>query len=285
MRTADNRIASVLDLYARSLAPSRSEGEVRAITRTVFHERLGLDALQLELHKQRTLSESELLKVYEPLERLEAGEPLQYILGYTWFHGSRLEVTPAVLIPRPETEELVERIAVSGIAPRRIVDVGTGSGCIALALKQLFPEAEVQAIDKSPDALAVARRNAAITGLQVEWVEADILDPATGLSAGTDLVVSNPPYVPASEADGLAPWVRDREPHLALFVPDDDPLLFYRVVGGKAIHALVPGGHLWFEGHHRHIAEVPPLLRTIGYHRVELLPDAGGTPRFVHAIA
>src|SRR5690606_37236047 len=134
MRIADNRIASVLGLYRSELASRYSESEARAIARAVFHDRMGLDAAGLELHKDDVLSESELLRVYDPVRRLAAGEPLQYVLGTVHFHGLTLEVAPGVLVPRPETEELVELIVRSGIAPRRIVDIGTGSGCIAIAL-------------------------------------------------------------------------------------------------------------------------------------------------------
>src|SRR5690606_5019796 len=142
MRTGDNRVATVIEFYQRELTDRFPEGEVKAIVRAVFNVRLGWDAMDLELRKQEALSESELLEVYLPLKRIRSGEPLQYILGRTNFHGLEIEVRPGVLIPRPETEELIELIVRSGYRPKKIVDIGTGSGCIALALKKEFPSAE-----------------------------------------------------------------------------------------------------------------------------------------------
>jgi release factor glutamine methyltransferase len=150
MRTGDNRVATVIDLYQRELASIHSEGEVKAMLRIIFQERLGWNAMDLGSRRDDALSESELLQVYLPLKRLRSGEPLQYVLGTADFHGLRLEVGPGVLVPRPETEELIELILRSGIRPGSIVDIGTGSGCIALALKKEFPESTVTGIDVSP---------------------------------------------------------------------------------------------------------------------------------------
>lgn len=284
MRVANNRIATILGLYRTELAGLYSESEAKAIARTVFHERMGMDAARLELHKQDVLSESELLKVYDPIKRLAAGEPLQYVLGQVHFHGLVLEVAPGVLIPRPETEELVEHITRSAIKPIHIVDIGTGSGCIALALKRAFPHAQVMGIDVSDAALAIARRNGERNGLEVEWVLADVLDPAFTLPEGTDLVVSNPPYVPRSEEEGLTEQVRAHEPHLALFVEDPDPLLFYRRIGELAVATLGTGGELWFEGHYKHTPATGGSLRGMGFTAVEVLQDLSGNHRFIHAV-
>lgn len=284
MRVADNRIATVLGLYRTELAPLYSESEARAIARTVFHERMGLDAAALEMRRHDALSESELLRVYDPIRRLAAGEPLQYVLGTVHFHGLALEVAPGVLIPRPETEELVDLIVRSGRKPRRIVDIGTGSGCIALALKRAFPQAEVTGIDVSGEALAIARRNGTRNGLEVVWTVADVLDPAFTLPEGTDLVVSNPPYVPRSEEEGLTTQVRAHEPHLALFVDDTDPLLFYRRIGELVVATLGIGGELWFEGHYKHTPATGELLRGMGFTAVEVLQDLSGNHRFIHAL-
>jgi len=280
MRIADNRIASVLGLYRSELASRYSESEARAIARAVFHDRMGLDAAGLELHKDDVLSESELLRVYDPVRRLAAGEPLQYVLGTVHFHGLTLEVAPGVLVPRPETEELVELIVRSGIAPRRIVDIGTGSGCIAIALKQAFPQAEVTGIDVSAEALALAERNGVRNGATVRWVRANVLEPAFTLPDGTDLVVSNPPYVPRSEQATLAAQVVDHEPHIALFVEDDDPHLFHRRIASL----VAPGGTVWFEGHHVHAPATGAMLRGMGFSKVDVLPDLSGNHRFIHGL-
>jgi release factor glutamine methyltransferase len=284
VRTADNRVSSVLDLYRAELAVLYEEGEVRAITRAVFNDRLGWDPVEMELKKFVSLSESELLKVYLPLKRLQAGEPLQYVLGQVTFMGLSLAVGPGALIPRPETEELVDRIIRSGVRPRRIVDIGTGSGCIALALKRAFPQAEVTGIDVSAKALVLAKENAERNSLAIDLRMADVLSEAFTIPAGTDMVVSNPPYVPRSEADSLAEQVRDYEPHLALFVDDSDPLLFHRRIAEAAFGVLPEGGTIWFEGHYQHAAGVGELLSTAGWSQVMVEKDLSGNPRFIHAV-
>lgn len=284
MRTADNRVGSVLEQYKLQLADRYSSGEVMAIARTVFADQLGWDAARFHLDQHQALSESELLKVYMPLKRLRTGEPLQYVLGAVEFHGMRLHVGPSVLIPRPETEELVELILASRKQRLRILDIGTGSGCIALALKRALPEAEVFGLDVSEAALAVARRNAEQLGLEVNWVHEDILSEASRLPTQLDLVVSNPPYVPLKDRAGMSEQVVDHEPHLALFVRDEDPLLFYRAIAGKAWDGLVLGGELWFEGHHQHAAGTVAMLAGLGYASASVLPDLSGAQRFIHAI-
>ncbi|MBL7951552.1 MAG: peptide chain release factor N(5)-glutamine methyltransferase [Flavobacteriales bacterium] len=254
------------------------------MARVVFQETFGWDAAELDLQRTTALSESELLKVYIPLTRLRAGEPLQYVLGHSWFMGLRLYVGPGVLIPRPETEEMVDLIRQRGSGFGRILDIGTGSGCIALALKKLFPKAVVHGVDVSIEALRIARQNGTDQGLDVFWEHFDVLaDVFTPLGA-LDLLVSNPPYVPRAEEKELETHVRDHEPHLALFVDDDDPLLFYRVIATKGLDMLVPGGELWFEGHYKHAVEVGELLERLGYEKVEVLNDLSGSPRFIHAI-
>lgn len=284
MRTPDNRVGSVIERYRLDLAPLYPDAEVKAIVRTVFHERLGWDASDLELRKQGALSESELLRVYLPLRRLATGEPLQYVLGGTHFLGLRLKVGPSVLIPRPETEELVDHIlADRSQRLRRIVDIGTGSGCIALALKRNRPQAHVVGMDRSEQALRTARENAALNALEVEFVMADALAPGFALPHA-DLVVSNPPYVPRSEAPSLAAHVMEHEPHLALFVPDEDPLVFYRAIATAAAPALPRGGALWFEAHRAHAHGIAALLRGEGWDAVRVLKDLSGHDRFVHAV-
>jgi release factor glutamine methyltransferase len=198
--------------------------------------------------------------------------------------GMKLHVAPGVLIPRPETEELVDLIRQRGRDFGRIMDIGTGSGCIALALKGLFLQAEVYGVEVSEEALRIARRNGIEQGLKVQWEHSDVLAEDTELPGSLDLLVSNPPYVPRAEEPELEAHVRDHEPHLALFVDDADPLLFYRVIATKGLSVLVPGGELWFEGHYNHAVEVGVLLGKLGYEKVEVLNDLSGSARFIHAI-
>lgn len=283
MPVAPNTVDDVLKHYQGDLAALYPKSEIRAITCAIFQDRLGWDASHLMLNRQVSLSEGELLKVCLPLERLRTGEPLQYILGHIDFHGLRILVTPSVLIPRPETEELVELIIRSRTeAPERILDIGTGSGCIALALKKAFPEAYVAGIDTSADALDTAERNASASGLSVEWKKIDVLDVGVELGSA-DLIVSNPPYIPRSEEASLSVNVREHEPHLALFVEDVDPLLFYRVIAQRALTLLPARGELWFEGHHTHTPAVGRMLEDLGYSAVRVLLDLSGSPRFIHA--
>jgi release factor glutamine methyltransferase len=283
VRTPDNKVNSVVQRYRDDLRAQYDEGEVRAIVRSVFAERLGWDPGQMEIRKNDGLSESELLKVYLPLKRIVSGEPLQYVLGEVRFAHLRLKVDRSVLIPRPETEELVERIGEAmRHGPRRILDIGTGSGCIALALKARSPAAEVIGMDVSDEALKTAMLNAALNDLFVEWHKVDVLDGSTVLPAA-DLVVSNPPYIPRDEATTMARHVIDHEPHNALFVPGDDPLLFYRAIGEKAFDTMPAGGVLWFEGHPRTAAEAGTVLRRIGWKDVTVEKDLSGKPRFIRA--
>jgi len=284
MRITDNTVGSMLDLYRSELIGRYDTREATAIARIVFQEAFGWDVAQLEWRKAYSLSGSELLKVYTPLTRLSIGEPLQYVLGHVQFMGLSLKVGPGVLIPRPETEELVDMIGRQGRVFQKILDIGTGSGCIALALKKRFPQAELVGMDISEEALRIARSNAVSNGMDVRWEQNDVLQVDSISADAFDLIVSNPPYVPRSEEPTLASHVREHEPHAALFVEDDDPVLFYRAIGQKATQALVPGGELWFEGHHLHTPEAAAVLRTMGFHDVTVIDDLSGSHRFIRAV-
>lgn len=215
--------------------------------------------------------------------RRASGEPVQYVIGHADFYGLRLAVTPDVLIPRPETEEVVERALalVAGTGTPWVLDIGTGSGAIALAVKHARPDAFVLAADVSAPALEVARANAARLGLDVGFVHADALHPsfADGVPPRFDLVVSNPPYVPAAERDGLQREVRDHEPAVALFVDDADPLAPYRALAGHASRLLAPGGWLVVETHADHGAAVAALFAEAGLADARIEPDLSGCDR------
>jgi release factor glutamine methyltransferase len=283
MAKVQHTVGFVLDSYRSSLSDRYGTGEVRAIARSVFSEILGWDAAQLETRKLEPLDSAEVERLVAALDRLRSGEPLQYVLGHVRFMGLDIAVTPSVLIPRPETEEMVDLIGRHVPLFQRIVDVGTGSGCIAIALRSIFPGAEVVGMDVSLDALAVARANGSSTGMEVEWRAVSILDPGVSLPSRCDLVVSNPPYIPLAEAAGLDEHVRAHEPHIALFVENDDPLLFYMAIAEKAMVALVKGGQLWFEGHHLYASDVGSVLERMGYKDVRVIKDLSGLPRFINA--
>lgn len=229
----------------------------------------------------------EAARVERLVARRAAGEPVQYVLGHADFYGLHLEVSPAVLIPRPETEAVVEE-ALRRLRPFEapwVLDVGTGSGAVALALAHERPDAHVVAADVSAEALAVAAGNAERLGLAVTLVCADALRPAfaDAVPPTFDLVVSNPPYVPAAERAGLQREVRDWEPGGALFVPDADPLVFYRALAGHADRLLRPGGWLVAETHADFGAAVAALWGGAGLEAAEVLPDLAGRDRIAVA--
>lgn len=220
------------------------------------------------------------------LARRMAREPLQYILGYTEFYGLQLQVTPDVLIPRPETEEVVDRALrlIEGIEAPRVLDVGTGSGCIALAIQHERPDATVWACDVSEPALAVARGNAKRHDFDIHFLEADVLadDFVKHAPSTLDLLISNPPYVPRDEAETLPAEVRDHEPAEALFT-SSDPLQFYRTLAHHALRLLAPGGLLVVEIHVRYAEEVVTLFGEVGLTDMRCYMDLARRARIVTA--
>jgi release factor glutamine methyltransferase len=215
---------------------------------------------------------------------------VQYVLGEAEFCGRLFHVAPGVLIPRPETQELCQWMIAtlrSYPTPLSILDIGTGSGCIACTLAAEIPEADVTAWDISETALAIARENAKRTNVHVMFRQVDALQlPANPVPPAThyDLIVSNPPYICERERTAMAPNVLDHEPPLALFVPDDDPLLFYRAIADYARKSLKPGGSLFFEINPLYTQELQALLRAMSYQTIETRNDQFGKPRMIRAI-
>lgn len=281
-------VRSFEGIFRRALLPLHGEGEVRALTRAVFSGKLNIPVPALD--PDRLLTPPEAQELSGILQRLVAGEPVQYVLGHVHFMGLRLAVDARVLIPRPETEELVDLIKHRiPYRPACIVDVGTGSGCIALALKQAFPDAAVTGIDASEGALDVARSNSKVNGLEVQWVQLDALGvelmPFLHRQAqeAPTLIVSNPPYVPLGDKASMQSQVLDHEPHLALFVDDGDPQRFYRAIARAAAGALLPGDELWFEAHYLHARESLAVVLAMGFAQGELIHDLSGNARFIRA--
>lgn len=271
-------------LLKQRLSPLYGDGEATAMTRMAFETYLRWTPVDMVLHEADELPPFVSEKMEAVAARVAAGEPIQYVLGVARFHGHNFKVTPAVLIPRPETEQLVDLIVSENTGTDlRVLDLGTGSGCIAVSLARALKFAQVTAVDISEEALAVARDNAAALKVRVRFERADILTlrPAP---ASLDIVVSNPPYVCRSEAATMEPHVLRHEPHTALFVPDDDPLRHYRAILPFAAAALVPGGRLYLEVNRRYGGEVASLARGGGFDDVRLLNDFAGNPRFVAAV-
>ena len=275
----------------QKLAGSYPKGEIQGFTRLIMEQVCGLQPYQLLLGKGTEISDAEKQRIEEIVGRLQKAEPIQYILGEADFGALRFEVTPAVLIPRPETAELVEQICqdhpASGrpTAPWRILDAGTGSGCIAISLAyRLGARASVTALDISPEALAVARRNATRHQVSLHWIQADLLQERLPDASCWDLIVSNPPYICHREAAEMERNVLDYEPHLALFVPDDDPLLFYRTITHMARRMLREGGALYFEINRAYGKEMLAMMAEEGFCEMEVHKDQFGNERMMKAV-
>ena len=270
--------------YIRSrLQPYYTAEEVSALSRIVCCDLLGQAPTDYYLGKDIVLSPKKEQELEDILQRLSRFEPLQYIEGRTLFLGREFWVAPGVLIPRPETEELVELMLKEIPADARILDVGTGSGCIAISLAKELPDALVTAWDVSPEALSVARANARKLQSNVRFVECDVLACQVDEVGLYDVIVSNPPYVTEAEKADMEPNVLQWEPSLALFVPDDDPLRFYRRIAVLGRDMLADGGRLYFEINRAYGREMVEMLRTMGYVGVRVEKDLSQNDRFVIA--
>lgn len=261
--------------------------EIKAFTRLIMERVCDIQPHQFLLCKDKELSGKEKEEIYNIVDRLTKYEPIQYIFGKTDFYGFEFQVNPSVLIPRPETEELVEMIVREYLGKDvAILDIGTGSGCIAITLKKLLKDADVSAIDISPEALKVAERNAMNNRVSVFFYERNILEPfRTGdsLEEDFDVIVSNPPYVMEKEKAEMEKNVLDYEPQLALFVSDNDPLIYYRNIARFAEQKLKKKGYLYFEINSKLGNEVVEMLRLLEFKNVELIQDLSGNDRFVKA--
>lgn len=259
--------------------------EASLIADMVMESVTGHARTQRLLHGADVLSDQQVSELCRCSDELLRWRPVQYVLGEAWFAGMRLQVDERVLIPRPETEELVEWCLTSSPRiPLRMLDVGTGSGCIALALAKALPMAEVWAADKSRDALAVAAANARETGIDLRLLELDVLDrDAWGALPKIDILISNPPYVLTADKSSIRDNVLQYEPHMALFVEDADPLRFYDAITELALLRLASGGRIYFEVHEEKGPDVQQLLEERGFRDVILRKDLSGRDRMVRA--
>jgi protein-(glutamine-N5) methyltransferase, release factor-specific len=254
------------------------EREAFNIADWVMEHITGAGKVERMMYKNERLDNPELLERYT--RELLAHKPVQYVLNQAWFAGMRFYVNEEVLIPRPETEELVEWVAAEAAPGAAVLDVGTGSGCIAIALKKKMQEVLVYACDVSAGAIAVAEKNAGALGTEVHFIQVDFLDEAEWLTLPkTDVIVSNPPYIPEHNQAAMQPNVLQYEPHVALFVADHDPLLFYRAIAEFA----EPGTRVYVEIHEDWGQQTKALFEGKGFKDVELRKDMQGKHRMVRA--
>ncbi|MGM9782641.1 MAG: peptide chain release factor N(5)-glutamine methyltransferase [Paludibacteraceae bacterium] len=274
---------SVRHQIEKELSDFYPQGELKVLVRMLLQQVAGWSLVDMLTHNDLTLTAAQQMQIADAVDRLKRYEPIQYILGAAEFDGMRLVVDARALIPRPETAELVLLLAETLSPDASVLDIGTGSGCIAVALARRLPQAQVSAYDVSPDALALAVENARNQGVKIDFRQVDILHDAPADAPVFDAIVSNPPYVTDSERASMEANVLDYEPALALFVPDDDPLLFYRAIADFAWTHLSIGGRLFFEINHRFGAEIVMMLRHKGFANCTVQHDAFGKERFVVA--
>lgn len=272
-------IRQTIHLIRDAVEPLYGMHEAEAIARMVVGNRLNFNLSQFVAHYDE---ECEIGCVEQLIAELRQGRPVQYVLGKAEFCERVFNVREGVLIPRPETEELVYRIAESAKSGVRILDIGTGSGAIAISLAKMVEEAKVTAVDISAEALKIARENAEQLGAEVEFIEADALGDLSHLGE-FDIIVSNPPYIPQSDIATMRRNVVDYEPHSALFVPDDDPLKFYRAIARSGRTMLNANGILWFEIYEKLGSEMCAMLKAEGYTRCGIEQDANLKERIVWA--
>lgn len=277
-------INDVFLTYKQSLATIYDAQETEAITLMVLTELLSTSKAAIKAFGDRELTLTQQEELNNILAQLKTGKPLQYALGYTEFYGLKFLVNPATLIPRPETEELVQWVLDSGTGHQNILDIGTGSGCIAISLKKYLPHAQVSAMDISIDALNTAKENAQLNKVEINFIEGDILNLNSEIEIPkSDIIVSNPPYVTLEDKKLMHRNVTDFEPHTALFVPEDDPLIFYKAIANFALANLKEDGLLFFEINESFGKETAQLLIDKGFKEVEIKKDLSGRDRMIGA--
>jgi len=280
-------LKGITEHFKHELSELYPEREISSIMQIITQHFLSWSTAGYLLNRNTELDDQQSAQFLQVLEELKTGKPIQYITGIAHFGGLELHVGPGVLIPRPETEELcllAEKEMLRLHSGTSVLDIGTGSGCIALWMKSRFPSFQVTAMDQSDSALRIAKQNAAHYKLDIEFVKADILDRRE-LFAGRnfDIILSNPPYIPASEKVRMHTNVVNHEPHEALFTPDEDPLIFYRAIALVGKRILTPGGLILTEIHENYGKTVQELFRTSGY-SVSVYPDIHDKQRFVKAV-
>ena len=282
---------TIKDLYRNFLVQLQkiySLSEATAITDWVFEKTASLKRTDILKNPQKEITVKADNLIQEALQELLLHKPVQYVLGEAWFYNMKLKVNEHVLIPRPETEELVEQLIKdrkSKLTDPAILDIGTGSGCIPIAIKKNLPASKVTSIDISEKAIALAKENAALYNASISFAQIDFLDESTWPSLPFfDIIISNPPYIPINEKEKLGKNVTDFEPHLALFVPNHSPLVFYQKIAAFGREHLLPGGKIYVETHEDHAKETAALF-TDKYETVMIKKDMYGKERMIFVTA
>ncbi len=286
MKVPSNLLKTVRDYYVAQLIPLYGSRESAQLVVLLIKHFFGFDKVKMALEPDLRLSESELLQLHFAVKELLNNKPLQYVLGETEFYGRRFITKSGALIPRPETEQLIDLIIDKEKSRKTfsIVDIGTGSGCLAISLALEFPEANVTAFDVSAEALDVARENGALHEVAVDFIKADLLtEKHVYFERQADLIVSNPPYVRHSEQALMRKNVTDWEPSLALFVSDEDPLVFYYALAKLAAEKLNKGGSIWVEINEAFSKEVMAIFDENGLSNAQCFQDFHNKDRFVRA--
>ena len=286
-------IKDVFLSFQQSLAEIYDRRETEAIALLVLEEITDLSRSKIKAFTEDEITGEASEKIHLILEELKTGKPVQYILGTTEFYGLNFLVNPATLIPRPETEELVQwvleeskKLKIKNQKPLTVLDIGTGSGCIAISVKKNLPEAVITAIDISPEALHTAKQNAVINEVNVDFIQDDILKSQLKFeSQKLDIIISNPPYVTLQDKLLMHQNVTNFEPHNALFVPQNDPLIFYKAIADFAVKHLSNNGLLFFEINENFGEETVELLSNKGFINTELRQDMSGRDRMIMACA
>ena len=273
--------AEIINRMKCAATANYDEREAHSLALWAVEAQTGADRVQLLVDPHREVEHVDMEEVERVERELSEARPIQYIIGTTEFCGLQFAVGEGVLVPRPETEELVRWVTEECPTAQRVLDIGTGSGAIAVSLAKLLPQAEVAAMDISDVALDYASRNAAANGVKVRVVQGDALSDWAGAFEELDVVVSNPPYVPASDRASMHRNVRDYEPELALFVPDDDLLRFYRSIADGATRALRTGGALYFEIYEGAAEQMIEMLTERGWTDIELRRDFNDKNRMI----
>lgn len=281
-------VKKLIEIFQSQLSPFYSYEEIRHLLFILFEEYMGWSKSRLLINREYQITGQDLSKFQDALSQLQSGAPIQYILKKAWFGNLTLFVDPSVLIPRPETEELcnliIEDRRKMNPGPHRVLDIGTGSGCIAISLKLGIPDSVVTGLDISAKALDVARINAKRYGVRIRWMNGDILsDNPMPFKIKYQIIASNPPYVTNSEKSLMQRHVTGQEPPEALYVPDHDPLIYYKAIAGFAVRQLSRYGVLYLEINERFGRETCQLLQESGFESIRLLKDFQGKERFVRA--